>query len=70
MEMIGVPIRFDLKVGLNLLSDNQKGQLMEAMIEYVQAGTLPDFCNDDRLLVVWAFAKSWIDEDIEAIQEG
>ena len=45
---------FDLAPPLKLLSDENRGKLLTAILEYAQYGTVPDF-ECDSLAIAWSF---------------
>lgn len=56
-------VYFDLLPPLRVLSYEDKGRLIEAMLEYGQDGVLPEF--DGMLSLAWGFVKPKIDKDAE-----
>lgn len=59
----GVMMYFDVRPCLIRLSDCEKGQLFEAILDYGENGIVPDF--DDKLGVAWDFIKPRLDRDSE-----
>ena len=56
-------VYFDLLPPLRVLSYEDKGKLIEAMLEYGQSGVVPEF--DGMLALAWGFVKPKIDKDAE-----
>ena len=56
-------VYFDLLPPLRVLSYEDKGRLIEAMLEYGQDGVVPEF--DGMLALAWGFVKPKIDKDAE-----
>ncbi len=54
---------FELLEPIRVLSDEQKGQLLMAMLEYGAEGVLPQF--DGMLALTWGFVRPKIDRDAE-----
>lgn len=63
MARPGVMIYFDILEPIKKLSDEDKGRLFLAMLEYGQNGTVPQF--DGMLALAWGFVKPKIDKDEE-----
>lgn len=53
---------FDLEPSLELLTNDQKGQLFTAIFEYAHHGIIPEF-TDMLLALAWSFIKPSIDRD-------
>lgn len=59
---------FTIRPLLNFLSNEQRGQLLTAILDYAERGIIPDF--DDPLLgMSWVSIASGIDRDGEAYNE-
>ena len=63
MARPGIMIYFDMLGPIRVLSDEDKGRLFLAMLEYGQDGTVPQF--DGMLALAWGFIKPKIDKDEE-----
>ena len=61
MARPGVMIYFDVREPLEELTDNEKGQLFDAILEYGQYGVIPEFTGTLRM--AWRFIKPNIDRD-------
>lgn len=57
----GVMVYFELRGMLKLLSDSEKGQLFEAILEYGETGCVGDL--SDTLRVAWPLIKMRLDMD-------
>lgn len=57
----------DIRVPLELLTDEQRGKLFIALLNYSEYGDLPDF--DGALLMAFAFIRMSLDRDAEAWAE-
>lgn len=62
----GVILYFDTKPAMKRLNKEQKGSLLEAILEYGEFGIMPDFHNDPYLQLAWDFIYPRIDSDGEA----
>lgn len=65
----GVMIYFSLRKSLTYLKPEQKGRLFEAILDYGEMGTIPDFGEDIALTIAWGFIKPQIDADAERYAE-
>ena len=65
MSKPGVMLYFDIRNCLKRLNTQQKGILFEAILEYGEFGTVPDFSEDTALGVAWDFIEPKIDRDDE-----
>lgn len=63
MARPGIMIYFDMLGPIRVLSDEDKGRLFLAMLEYGQDGTVPDF--DGMLALAWGFVRPKLDKDEE-----
>lgn len=61
MARPGIMIYFDMLGPIRVLSDEDKGRLFLAMLEYGQDGTVPQF--EGMLALAWEFAKPKLDRD-------
>ena len=61
----GVMIYFDLRPCLAQLSAAEKGRLLDAILDYSELGTVPDF-GGGKLGVAWGFLRPKLDRDKEA----
>jgi hypothetical protein len=61
MAKPGVMIYFGIAPALNLLSDSEKGCLLDAILAYGASGTTPEF--EGMLAMAWEFMKLKIDRD-------
>lgn len=57
----------DIRTPLELLTDEQRGKLFIALLNYSEYGGLPDF--DGALLMAFAFIRTSLDRDAEAWAE-
>ena len=63
MQRPGVMLYFDIRQPLKALSDAEKGRLFDAILEYGEMGTVPEF--DGMLALAWGFIKPKLDRDAE-----
>lgn len=63
MKQPGVLLYFDVRPCLKRLSKEEKGELFEAILEYGEFGTVPEF--EGSLGVAWDFIQPQIDRDRE-----
>ncbi len=68
MARPGIMVYFDMLGPIRVLSDEDKGRLFLAMLEYGQDGTVPQF--DGMLEMAWAFVKPKIDKDEESYEDS
>ena len=61
----GVMIYFDWRPCLNQLSKSEKAALLDAILDYSEFGTVPDF-GSGKLGVAWGFLRPKLDRDKEA----
>lgn len=59
----GIMLYFDILEPVRMLSDEDKGRLLVAMLEYGRDGTVPEL--DGALGIVWSFIQPKIDRDEE-----
>lgn len=57
----------DIRAPLALLTDEQRGKLLTAILNYSEYGELPDF--DGALLMAFAFIRTSLDRDAESWAE-
>ena len=62
----GVLIYFDLKPCLQRLTNEQRGVLFTAILDYAESGVLPELGDGVAVGVAWDFIKPRIDRDDEA----
>lgn len=58
----GVMMYFDIRPGLEPLTAEEKGILFDAIMDYAELGTLPEFASP-ALRIAWGFIQSRIDSD-------
>lgn len=63
MPKPGVMLYFDLRPCLKRLTQEQKGQLFEAILEYGEFGAVPNFDDDIGLTIAWDFIRNMVDRD-------
>lgn len=63
----GVMLYFEIRPSLKRLSDEEKGRLFEAILDYGENGTVPDF--DGGLGIAWDFIQPRIDADSQRYQK-
>ena len=66
-ERPGVMLYFDLRPCLKRLSNEEKGLLFEALMDYAQYGELPEL--DGMTGIAWDFIRPRIDRDAERYEE-
>ena len=59
----GVMVYFDLRRMLTLLSDAEKGQLFEAILEYGETGLVGEL--SDKLRIAWPLIQMRLDADTD-----
>ena len=65
MARPGIMLYFDILEPIRELPDAEKGQLLVAMLEYGQRGTLPQFDGNLGLTLAWGFIRPKLDKDSE-----
>lgn len=70
MPKPGVMLYFDLRPCLKRLTQEQKGQLFEAILEYGEFGAVPNFDDDIGLAVAWDLIRPMIDRDNERYEQA
>lgn len=68
MARPGVMLYFDILEPIRVLSDSERGQLLVAILEYGQYGTVPRF--DGLLALAWGFIKPKLDKDEETYESS
>lgn len=63
MAQPGVMLYFDILEPIKVLPNEDKGRLLEAILEYGRYGTVPEF--DGMLALAWGFVRPKIDRDRE-----
>lgn len=66
MARPGIMLYFDIRQPLKALPDADKGRLLDAMLEYGEHGTEPDF--EGMLALAWGFIKPKLDRDGESYE--
>ena len=61
----GTMLYFDTRPCLKRLTNEQKGQLFEAILDYAEFSVVPDFGDDVGLSIAWDFIQPKIDRDNE-----
>ena len=61
MARPGIIVYFELRQQLSLLSYEEKGKMLDAMLEYGECGTIPEFTG--MLAMAWGFIKTKLDRD-------
>lgn len=59
----GIMLYFDIRQPLQVLPMEEKGRLFDAILEYGEFGTVPDF--DGMLAMAWGFIQPRLDRDGE-----
>lgn len=68
MARPGIMLYFDFLEPIMVLSDEEKGRLLMAMLEYGKDGILPEFTG--MLALAWGFVKPKIDRDEESYENS
>lgn len=63
MARPGVMLYFDMLEPIRVLSDEDKGRLLVAILEYGKDGVVPEFSG--MLALAWGFVRPKIDRDLE-----
>ena len=66
MARPGVMLYFDIRQPLSVLPYEEKGRLLDAILEYGEHGTLPSF--DGMLALAWGFIQPKLDRDEETYE--
>lgn len=61
MARPGIMLYFDIRQPLRVLPDADKGRLFDAILEYGEHGTIPEF--DGMLAMAWGFIQPKLDRD-------
>lgn len=61
MARPGIMLYFDIRQPLKVLPDADKGRLFDAILEYGEHGTVPEF--DGMLAMAWGFIQPKLDRD-------
>ena len=61
MARPGIMLYFDIRQPLKVLPDADKGRLFDAILEYGEHGTIPEF--DGMLAMAWGFIQPKLDRD-------
>ena len=59
---------FDIRQPLSVLPDADKGRLLDAILEYGERGTIPEF--DGMLAMAWGFIQPKLDRDEESYENA
>ena len=62
----GVILYFDIRPAMSRLTKEQKGDLLDAILDYGQVGVEPGFGSDPFLQMAWDFIRPRIDADGES----
>lgn len=66
----GVQLYFEIRPTLKRLTNEQKGMLLDAILEYGEFGILPSFEGDLALEITWDFIRPRIDADGERYRQN
>ena len=66
-ERPGIMVYFDMAEPLKVLGYEEKGRLLDAMLDYGQFGVVPEF--DGVLTVVWGFIRPKLDADAKSYRK-
>lgn len=69
MSRPGTMLYFDTRPCLKRLTNEQKGQLFEAILDYAEFSVVPDFGDDVGLSIAWDFIQPKIDRDNERYEQ-
>lgn len=64
----GIMIYFDIRPALEFLSIEERGLLLDAMMDYGELGTVPEF-ESTTLKVAWAFIQPKLNHDAAMYEE-
>lgn len=67
MAKPGVMIYFDMRESIQELTDDEKGRLLVAILEYGELGVIPEFTG--ILKAVWGFIRPKLDRDNRAYED-
>lgn len=65
----GVVLYFEIRPAFRFMTDEQKGKLFEAILDYGEIGQEPEFTEDPLLGAVWCLIRPRIDRDGEIYGE-
>lgn len=68
MARPGIMIYFDIREPIKWLPDADKGRLFDAILEYGEHGTVPEF--DGMLAMAWGFIKPKLDKDCDSYENS
>lgn len=63
MAKPGVMLYFDMRAGIATLTQEEKGILLDAILDYGESGAEPEL--SDNVRIAWAFIRPRIDRDDE-----
>ena len=66
-ERPGIMLYFDMAEPLKVLENEEKGRLLDAMLDYGQFGVIPEF--DGYLTVAWGFIRPKLDADAKSYRK-
>lgn len=66
----GVQLYFEIRPTLKRLTNEQKGMLLDAILEYGEFEVLPNFEGDLALEITWDFIRPRIDADGERYRQN
>lgn len=66
-ERPGIMVYFDMAEPLKVLGYEEKGRLLEAMLDYGQFGVIPEF--EGYLLFAWGFIRPKLDADARSYRK-
>lgn len=64
----GITFYFNDREALKLLSETERCQFYDAILDYAQFGVIPEF-DSEKSAVAWTFIKPHIDYDIKRYEE-
>ena len=67
-NMPGVMIYLELKRSLELFTDEEKGKLLDAILNYAETGELPQF-SERGMKTLWNSVREKIDRDAQKYEE-
>lgn len=66
-ERPGIMVYFDMAEPIKVLGYEEKGRLLEAMLDYGQFGVIPEF--EGYLLFAWGFIRPKLDADAKSYRK-
>lgn len=66
-ERPGIMLYFDMAEPLKVLKNEEKGRLLDAMLDYGRFGVIPEF--DGYLTVAWGFIRPKLDADAKSYRK-